>query len=95
MYSQIIETNSNDNEILQETEHDGIKTLRYIPARNAMGSHDDPDAEARNADNECYCLEDEGFTCFKSGVMNMEPCKRETFAPLALSMPHFYQVGAK
>ena len=75
----------------QDTEHAGIRTLRYIPARNAMGAHDDEDAEARNEENACYCLADQDFTCFKSGVLNMEPCKRETFAPLALSMPHFYQ----
>jgi len=75
----------------KDTEHAGIRTLRYIPARNAMGAHDDEDAEARNEENACYCLADQDFTCFKSGVLNMEPCKRETFAPLALSMPHFYQ----
>ncbi len=45
----------------------------------------------RNPDNECYCLESEGFKCFKSGVMYMEPCKRKDQAPVALSMPHFYQ----
>jgi len=75
----------------KDTEHAGIKTLRFIPARNAMGSHDDPNEEARNDDNACYCMADQDFTCFKSGVMNMEPCKRDTFAPLALSNPHFYQ----
>jgi len=32
------------------------------------------------------------YKCFKSGVLNMEPCKRDTGAPLALSYPHFYQV---
>lgn len=55
-----------------------------------MGAHDDPDPEKKNPDNECFCLEDEGFKCYKSGVLNMEPCKRDTQAPLALSMPHFY-----
>ena len=37
-----------------------------------------------------------GFPCFKSGVMNMGPCKTSaslpTGAPIALSYPHFYQV---
>ena len=37
-----------------------------------------------------------GFPCFKSGVMNMGPCKTTeslpTGAPIALSAPHFYQV---
>ena len=56
-----------------------------------MGAHDDPDPARANPDNQCYCMQNEGFTCFKSGVMNMEPCKRDTNAPLALSMPHFYQ----
>ncbi|TRY74958.1 hypothetical protein TCAL_08665 [Tigriopus californicus] len=74
----------------KETEHAGIRTYRFIPPLNAMGAHDDPDPEKRNPDNECYCLEDEGFKCYKSGVLNMEPCKRATQAPLALSMPHFY-----
>ena len=48
----------------------------------------------KNPENECYCLEndpDKKFKCFKSGVMYMEPCKRDVEAPLALSMPHFYQ----
>ncbi len=57
-----------------------------------MGAHDDPDPERRNPANKCFCMEEQGFTCFKSGVLNMEPCKRDTKAPLALSYPHFYQV---
>ena len=36
------------------------------------------------------------FPCFKSGVMNMGPCKASeglpAGAPIALSSPHFYQV---
>ena len=40
-------------------------------------------------------MEDEGFTCFESGVYDMGPCKiapgRPYGAPLALSAPHFYQ----
>ncbi len=56
-----------------------------------MGAHDDPDPTRRNEDNECFCMEEEDFKCFKSGVLNMAPCKRETRAPLALSLPHFYQ----
>eukprot|EP00095_Tigriopus_kingsejongensis_P003740 maker-scaffold1209_size55568-snap-gene-0.8 protein:Tk03740 transcript:maker-scaffold1209_size55568-snap-gene-0.8-mRNA-1 annotation:"scavenger receptor class b member 1-like" len=74
----------------QDVNHAGIRTLRFIPPKNALGAHDDPNPEFKNPDNECYCLEEEGFRCFKSGVLNMEPCKRETNAPLALSMPHFY-----
>jgi len=79
----------------KEVEHSGIPGLRYIPPPNAMGSHDDPDEKARNVNNECYCLKDEGFSCFKSGVLNMAPCKRSEDlplgAPIALSYPHFYQ----
>ena len=74
----------------KETDHAGINTYRFIPTDNAMNAHDDPDPAKRNPDNECYCLRDDNFKCFKSGVLNMEPCKRETHAPLALSMPHFY-----
>ncbi len=77
--------------LLQEVEHAGIRTLRFIPPENAMGSHDDKDPARRNEANRCYCMEQQNFKCFKSGVLNMEPCKRDVMAPLALSMPHFYQ----
>eukprot|EP00096_Caligus_rogercresseyi_P014060 TRINITY_DN659_c0_g1_i6.p1 TRINITY_DN659_c0_g1~~TRINITY_DN659_c0_g1_i6.p1 ORF type:complete len:605 (-),score=179.40 TRINITY_DN659_c0_g1_i6:570-2384(-) len=73
----------------KDTEHAGIRTYRFIPPVNALGHHADPDPNVRNPDNECYCPP--GFECFKSGVYSMEPCKRETSAPLALSYPHFYQ----
>ena len=47
----------------------------------------------RNEKNACYCVD--GFSCMKSGVLNMGPCKRTpslpTGAPMALSYPHFYQ----
>ena len=53
--------------------------------------------------NKCYCTlrikicSATGFPCFKSGVMNMGPCKTTeslpTGAPIALSAPHFYQVA--
>ena len=60
-----------------------------------MGSHTDPDPKRNNPDNACFCLKEEGFSCFKSGVFNMEPCKRTDDlplgAPIALSYPHFYQ----
>lgn len=73
----------------------GLTSLRFVPPRNAMGSHTDPDPEARNEDNSCFCMEEEGFPCFKSGVMNMGPCKKmpglPTGAPISLSYPHFYQ----
>ena len=77
--------------VLQDETHADIKTLRYIPPLNAMGAHDDANPAVKNTENECYCMEDEGFDCFKSGVLNMEPCKRDTHAPLALSFPHFYE----
>lgn len=75
---------------LQEVEHGGITTYRFIPPVNAFGSHNDPNDTMVNPVNKCFCLEDEGYRCFKSGVLNMEPCKRASKAPLALSMPHFY-----
>jgi scavenger receptor class B protein 1 len=60
-----------------------------------MGSHTDPDPAKHNPDNSCFCLKEEGFSCFKSGVFNMEPCKRTPElplgAPIALSYPHFYE----
>ena len=62
-----------------------------------LGNHKDQNKTQRNVENECYCLEDDGFSCFKSGVMNLENCKRVvdeggeiTYPPLALSQPHFY-----
>merc|ERR1719300_1329660 len=58
-----------------------------------MGSHTDSDPKKKNPENACYCLD--GFSCFKSGVFNMEPCKRTDDlplgAPIALSYPHFYE----
>ena len=60
-----------------------------------MGSHTDADETKRNPENSCFCLEEEGFSCFKSGVFNMAPCKRTDDlplgAPIALSYPHFYE----
>ncbi len=79
------------NGAFQETEHAGIRTLRFIPPPNALGSHKDLNPVRKNEDNRCYCMEEQNFKCFKSGVLNMEPCKRDLMAPLALSMPHFYQ----
>jgi hypothetical protein len=79
----------------QDVLHDSIPTLRFVPRPNAMGSHNDSNAEYQNKENACYCMEEEGFTCFKSGVLNMAPCKttkdRPKGAPIALSYPHFYQ----
>lgn len=77
-------------EFEKEMVHANIKSLRYIPTKNSFNSHDDPDPLKANPENECFCLKDENFKCFKSGVLNMEPCKRDTGAPLALSFPHFY-----
>ena len=79
----------------KEVDHLGITSYRYIPPANAMGAHDDPDPNMKNLNNSCYCMKDQGFSCFKSGVLNMEPCKRSPElprgAPIALSYPHFYQ----
>eukprot|EP00092_Neocalanus_flemingeri_P038999 GFUD01042454.1.p1 GENE.GFUD01042454.1~~GFUD01042454.1.p1 ORF type:complete len:596 (+),score=215.72 GFUD01042454.1:176-1963(+) len=79
----------------KDVEHLGLNSYRFIPPANAMGSHTDPDPKARNPANSCFCLKDQGFSCFKSGVLNMEPCKRSPAlpkgAPIALSYPHFYQ----
>ena len=77
----------------QETQHAGIRSFRYIPKINALGSHDDANETLRNEDNSCYCVDN--FDCYKSGVFNMAPCKtapdRPGGAPIALSFPHFYQ----
>jgi len=74
-------------------EHAGMETYRYIPNINQFGYPHDEDPEVRNEENGCYCVE--GFTCFKYGVFNLEPCKRKPDlprgAPVALSYPHFYQ----
>jgi len=74
-------------------EHAGMETYRYIPNINQFGYPHDEEPEVRNEENGCYCLE--GFTCFKYGVFNLEPCKRKPDlprgAPVALSYPHFYQ----
>ena len=40
----------------QENEHAGIRTLRFIPPENAMGSHNDPNPARKNPDNECFCM---------------------------------------
>jgi len=80
-----------------DREYKGLVAQRFIPAKNALGSHwvEGEDPELRNEENKCYCMDDKGFPCFKSGVMNMGPCKTTeslpTGAPIALSYPHFYQ----
>lgn len=79
----------------KEVKHMGLQSLRFIPPENALGSHLDSNPKTRNDDNSCYCLENQGFSCFKSGVLNLAPCKRSLDlpkgAPIALSFPHFYQ----
>ena len=79
----------------KNVEHEGINTFRFVPPPNALGSHDDDDGVRRNEDNKCYCMKDQGFDCYQSGVFNMAPCKATpdlpTGAPIALSYPHFYQ----
>jgi hypothetical protein len=68
--------------------------FRFIPPANALGSPKDKDPERKNSGNACYCMANRGFKCFKSGLLDLGPCKREdnNLPPLALSMPHFYQV---
>lgn len=77
----------------KEVEHAGLNSYRYIPSIKQMASPNDPDDNVKNEENSCYCVE--GFSCLKSGVFNMEPCKRTPDrprgAPIALSYPHFYQ----
>ena len=81
----------------KDTDHQGLTSYRFIPPQNSMGSHTDPDSNIRNTDNSCFCIKEEGFSCFKSGVLNLEPVFR-TMAkqygrngyPFAISFPHFY-----
>jgi len=84
-----------DLEYEKNVEHAGLDSLRFIPPINALGAHDDQNMTRRNPDNECYCMKDQAFTCFKTGVLNMAPCKINPDlpkgAPIALSYPHFYQ----
>jgi len=79
----------------KDVEYGELGSLRFIPPPNALGSADDTNDTMRNEDNKCYCLKDKGFDCFKSGVLNMAPCKitanLPNGAPIALSYPHFYQ----
>eukprot|EP00092_Neocalanus_flemingeri_P046420 GFUD01052219.1.p1 GENE.GFUD01052219.1~~GFUD01052219.1.p1 ORF type:complete len:595 (-),score=120.44 GFUD01052219.1:139-1923(-) len=77
------------------TTHSELSTYRFIPPVNALGSHTDPDPTKVNLANSCYCRQSKGFSCLKSGVLNLEPCKVSPDlprgAPIALSFPHFYQ----
>jgi len=77
----------------QEEVHAGLTSFRYIPSIQQLASPNDPNDTIRNEENSCYCID--GFSCLKSGVFNMEPCKRTDDlprgAPIALSYPHFYQ----
>lgn len=77
------------------TTHSGLQSYRFIPPPNALGSHTDQDPNTQNLDNSCFCQQSKGFSCFKSGVLNLEPCKATPElplgAPIALSFPHFYQ----
>ena len=70
----------------------GVEGIRFVAKENFLGSHSNTSCKFYNPDNACYCLEDENpsFKCFKSGVMDMKPCKRDSMAPVALSQPHFY-----
>ena len=77
----------------QDTEHAGLTSARFVPLPSALGSPTDPDPTRANPANQCYCRE--GFSCYKTGVLNMAPCKTRPDlplgAPIALSYPHFYQ----
>jgi len=79
----------------KDVDHMDIESFRFIPPPNTLGSHTDPDTESANPENSCYCLQDQNFQCFKSGVLNLAPCKRTESlpkgAPIAVSFPHFYQ----
>jgi scavenger receptor class B protein 1 len=76
-----------------ESEHSGIKSFRFIPPKNELGSHNDPNPARKNPTNECFCMANLNYTCFKSGVYNLGPCRRDNPVPLAFSFPHFYQVS--
>jgi len=77
------------------TTHSDLSSYRFIPPSNAFGSHNDSDPLRLNPANSCYCQQSKGFSCLKSGVLNLEPCKVSQElprgAPIALSFPHFYQ----
>jgi len=89
----------------KEVNHAGIRTLRFIPPANALGSHDDEKEAQKNTKNKCYDLSSPAYDkldfdtkYFKSGVLNLENCKKikgedgdYSYPPLALSQPHFYQ----
>lgn len=88
----------------KDVEHAGIRTLRFIPPDNALGSHNDPIAAQRNEENKCFDLSSATYNkldfesrYFESGVLNLENCKavkggdgEYSYPPLALSQPHFY-----
>ena len=84
-----------DLQFEKTTTHAGLQSYRFIPPPNSLGSHTDQDPITQNLANSCYCQKDKGFSCFKSGVFNLEPCKATPElphgAPIALSYPHFYQ----
>jgi len=83
----------------KDVQYDELNSLRFVPPANALGSADDTDPKTKNEANKCYCMKEEGFDCFKSGVLNMAPCKTRSDlpkgAPIALSYPHFYQADAQ
>jgi len=70
----------------KDIKYRGLNAYRFIPPLNALGSHADIDPNKRNTANACYCLEEDSFSCFKSGVY-IKPLNNY----VAFSFPHFYQ----
>merc|ERR1719228_2456950 len=81
----------------KDTDHLGLKSFRFIASPKVLGSCTELDESFRNENNQCFSLEDEGFSYFKSGVLNLGPCLRKEGLPrgipLAISFPHFYHAS--
>ena len=79
---------------MQETEHAGIRTLRYVPPENAMGAHDDPNPDRRNPDNECFCMAKEVRTSLIFSVFAFSTRARSSWkkrsSPVSLVAPQEY-----
>ena len=77
----------------KDTEHLALTSYRFIPPRNSMSSHTYPDSNKRDTDNSCFCKEEEGFSCFKSGILNLCAQHLPYGYPFAISFPHVYEVN--